>query len=136
MEGATHLGAQAEKIRRIQRSHNTLMRQIFPYIETTCLKAETGHRIIEMGCVELLNRIPTGRNKHYYYNPVRDSGDDVLRVHSRSSEFLYDKSRFDEIADDFLACCDGEEIFILNAPFDLSFIKKKFKRLGKPAYKH
>ena len=100
------------------------MRQIFPYIETTCLKAETGHRIIQMGCVELPNRIPTGSNKHYYNYPVRDSDEDAHRVHSRSSEFLHDKSRFDEIADDFLACCDGAEIFILNARFDLSFIKK------------
>jgi DNA polymerase-3 subunit epsilon len=133
--GATHLDAQVEKIRRIQTSHHTLMRQIFLYIETTGLRSEDGHRIIEIGCVELLNRMPTGSNKHYYINPGRDSDEDAIRVHGLSNEFLCEKPKFDEIADDFLSYCAGAEIFIHNAPFELSFIKKELKRLGKPAFK-
>ena len=78
------------------------MRQIFLDTETTGLSAATGDRVIEIGCVELLNRKLTGNNKHFYLNPERDSHEDALKVHGISNEFLRDKPKFEAVADELL----------------------------------
>jgi DNA polymerase III subunit epsilon len=108
------------------------MRQIVLDTETTGLSAENGDRIIEIGCVELLNRKLTGHNLHHYINPERDSHEDALKVHGISNEFLRDKPKFVQLADDILAYLAGAELIIHNAPFDLSFLNKELERLGKP----
>lgn len=110
------------------------MRQIFIHTESTGLLAEHGDRILEIGCIELINLKPSGNNKHYYINPGCDSDEDALRVHGLSTEFLRDKPGFDEIADDFVGYCACAEIYIHNVPFDLSFLNKELERLGRPAF--
>jgi DNA polymerase-3 subunit epsilon len=108
------------------------MRQIVLDTETTGLSAETGDRIIELGCVELFNRKLTGNNLHFYFNPDRDSHEDALRVHGISNEFLKDKPRFADLADEILAYLQDAEIIIHNAPFDIGFLNKELELLGKP----
>lgn len=109
------------------------MRQIFLDTETTGLSAENGDRIIEIGCVELLHRKLTGNNLHLYINPERESHEDALRVHGITSEFLKDKPKFAEIAEQFLEYVAGAEIIIHNAPFDIGFLNKELELLGRPA---
>ena len=111
------------------------MRQIFLDTETTGLSAANGDRVIEIGCVELINRKLTRNNKHFYLNPGRDSHEDAMKVHGISNEFLKDKPKFAEMADDFLDYCAGAEIIIHNAPFDLSFLNKELELIGKPSFK-
>ncbi len=108
------------------------MRQIVLDTETTGLSAENGDRIIEIGCVELLHRKLTGRNLHHYVNPERDSHEDALKVHGISNEFLRDKPKFAQIADELLAYLDGAELIIHNAPFDIGFLNKELSLLGRP----
>ncbi len=111
------------------------MRQIFLDTETTGLSAANGDRVIEIGCVELINRKLTGNNKHFYLNPERESHEDALKVHGISSEFLKDKPKFPEVVEEFLEFCAGAEIIIHNAPFDLSFLNKELELVGKPSFK-
>ncbi len=111
------------------------MRQIVLDTETTGLSAETGDRIIEIGCVELVARKLTGNNKHFYVNPERDSHEDALKVHGISNEFLRDKPKFAQIADELLEYLAGAEIIIHNAAFDVGFLNKELERLGKPPFK-
>jgi DNA polymerase-3 subunit epsilon len=111
------------------------MRQIFLDTETTGLSAANGDRVIEIGCVELINRKLTRNNKHFYLNPGRDSHEDALKVHGISNEFLKDKPKFAEVADEFLDYCAGAEIIIHNAPFDLSFLNKELELIGRPSFK-
>jgi DNA polymerase III subunit epsilon len=111
------------------------MRQIFLDTETTGLSAANGDRVIEIGCVELINRKLTRNNKHFYLNPGRDSHEDALKVHGISNEFLKDKPKFAEVAKEFLEYCAGAEIIIHNAPFDLSFLNKELELVGKPSFK-
>jgi DNA polymerase-3 subunit epsilon len=108
------------------------MRQIVLDTETTGLSAENGDRIIEIGCVELLNRKLTGNNLHHYLNPERDSHEDALKVHGISNEFLRDKPKFGQIADALLDYLRDAELIIHNAPFDISFLNKELERLGRP----
>jgi len=108
------------------------MRQIVLDTETTGLSAENGDRIIEIGCVELLQRKLTGRNLHHYLNPERDSHEDALKVHGISNEFLRDKPKFAQVADELLAYLEGAELIIHNAPFDLAFLNKELSLLGLP----
>ena len=108
------------------------MRQIILDTETTGLSAENGDRIIEIGCVELLNRKLSGNNKHYYLNPERDSHEDALKVHGISNEFLRDKPKFALVADELLDYLHGAELIIHNAPFDVGFLDKELERVGKP----
>jgi len=110
-----------------------MSRQIVLDTETTGLSAENGDRIIEIGCVELVGRKLTGNNLHFYLNPERDSHEDALKVHGISNEFLRDKPRFAEVADDILRYLEGAEVIIHNAAFDLSFLDKELERLGRPA---
>ena len=110
------------------------MRQIVLDTETTGLSAEGGDRIIEIGCVELLNRKLTGNNLHFYLNPERDSHEDALRVHGISNEFLRDKPKFAEVAEEILAYLQDAEIIIHNAAFDVGFLNKELELIGKPAF--
>ena len=107
------------------------MRQVFLDTETTGLSAESGDRIIEIGCVELLQRKLTGNNLHFYVNPERESHEDALKVHGISNDFLRDKPRFAQIADQLLDYLQGAEVIIHNAPFDISFLNKELERLGR-----
>jgi DNA polymerase III subunit epsilon len=108
------------------------MRQIFLDTETTGLSAANGDRIIELGCVELVNRKLTGRNLHFYFNPGRDSHEDALKVHGISNEFLRDKPKFGELAEEILEYLSGAELIIHNAAFDVSFLDKELELIGQP----
>ncbi len=111
------------------------MRQIFLDTETTGLFPEQGDRVIEIGCVELVNRKLTGNTLHLYLNPDRDSHEDALRIHGITTEFLQDKPRFAEVADEFLQFVSDAELIIHNAPFDLGFLNKELSLLGRPSLK-
>ena len=111
-----------------------MSRQIVLDTETTGLSAESGDRIIELGCVELVNRKLTGNNLHFYFNPGRDSHEEAIKVHGISNEFLRDKPKFGECADDILRYLESAEIIIHNAAFDVGFLDKELELLGKPAF--
>ena len=111
------------------------MRQIFLDTETTGLYAEQGDRLVEIGCVELINRKLTGNNLHLYVNPGRDSHEEALRIHGITTEFLRDKPKFSEVADALLAYVQDAEIIIHNASFDLGFLNKELELLGRPRFK-
>ncbi|MFO1181235.1 DNA polymerase III subunit epsilon [Ottowia sp.] len=111
-----------------------MTRQIVLDTETTGLSAEGGDRIIEIGCVELIGRKLTGNNLHTYLNPERDSHEDALKVHGISNDFLRDKPKFAEVAQDFLRYVEGAEIIIHNAAFDVGFLDKELQRVGQPAF--
>jgi len=111
------------------------MRQIFLDTETTGLSPENGDRIVEIGCVELLNRKLTGKNLHFYLNPERESHEDALKVHGISNEFLKDKPKFGEIADELLEYLQGADVLIHNAPFDVGFINKELELQKRPPIK-
>ncbi|SAK63739.1 DNA polymerase III subunit epsilon [Caballeronia hypogeia] len=108
------------------------MRQLILDTETTGLNARTGDRIIEIGCVELINRRLTGNNLHLYVNPERDSDPGALAVHGLTTEFLSDKPKFAEIAAQLRDFITGAELIIHNAPFDVGFLDTEFALLGLP----
>lgn len=110
------------------------MRQIFLDTETTGLSADKGDRLIEIGCVEFVNRKATGETRQYYLNAGRDSHEDALRVHGLTQEFLKDKPTFKEVADELLEYLRGAEVLIHNAPFDLGFLNQELALLGRPAF--
>ncbi|PWF42234.1 DNA polymerase III subunit epsilon [Massilia glaciei] len=110
------------------------MRQIVLDTETTGLNPRTGDRVIEVGCVELKNRMLTGNNFHCYINPERDSEEGALAVHGLTTEFLRDKPKFAEIAAELRDYISGAEVIIHNAPFDLGFLNNEFKLLGLPTF--
>ncbi len=110
------------------------MRQIFLDTETTGLSPDDGDRIVEIGCVELLNRKLTGNNLHVYLNPERDSHEEALRVHGLTTEFLSDKPKFAEVMDQLLEYVAGAEIIIHNAPFDVGFLNKELALQGRPKF--
>lgn len=112
-----------------------MSRQIVLDTETTGLSAEGGDRIIELGCVELLNRKLTGNNLHLYFNPGRDSHEDALKVHGITSEFLKDKPKFADMAPQILEYLQGAEIIIHNAAFDVGFLNKELELTGRPLFK-
>ncbi|MDH3315009.1 MAG: DNA polymerase III subunit epsilon [Gammaproteobacteria bacterium] len=101
------------------------MRQIILDTETTGLEAELGHRIIEIGGVELVNRRFTGNNFHRYLNPERESEAGALEIHGLTTEFLRDKPKFQEIAREFLDYVSGGQLIIHNSAFDLSFLNRE-----------
>ena len=111
------------------------MRQIVLDTETTGLNPETGDRLIEIGCVELVGRKLTGNNRHYYVNPGRSSSEEALRVHGISDEFLKDKPRFEQIVEELLAYVAGAEIIIHNAPFDVGFLDKELELTGRGRFR-
>ncbi len=106
------------------------MRQIVLDTETTGLETAQGHRIIEIGCVELVNRRLTGRHYHQYINPEREVDAGAFAVHGIGNDMLADKPVFRKIAEEFLAFVEGAELVIHNAPFDIGFIDSEFKLLG------
>jgi DNA polymerase-3 subunit epsilon len=105
------------------------VRQIVLDTETTGLEAAQGHRIIEIGCVELVNRRLTGNHYHQYINPRREIDQGAIEVHGITSEFLADKPLFEQIAADFVEYIAGAELIIHNAPFDLGFLNAELQRL-------
>jgi len=108
------------------------MRQIFFDTETTGLHAEGGDRIIEIGCVEMVNRQLTGNHLHLYINPERASHEDALRIHGLTEAFLADKPVFAEVADELIEFLSGAELIIHNAAFDVGFMNAELRRLGRP----
>lgn len=110
------------------------MRQIFLDTETTGLSAESGDRIIEIGCVEMVNRRLTGVNKHFYLNPQRPSHEDAIKIHGLTDEFLADKPLFADVADDLLDYLSGADILAHNASFDIGFLNEELRRLGQPKF--
>ncbi len=110
------------------------MRQIVLDTETTGLNPRTGNRIIEVGCVELINRQLTGNNFHVYINPERDSEEGALAVHGLTTEFLSDKPKFADIATEFREYVADAEIIIHNAPFDVGFLDAEFELLNLPRF--
>lgn len=102
--------------------------------ETTGINPKLGNRVIEIGCVELRNRMLTGNNFHVYINPERESEEGALNVHGLTTEFLSDKPKFHEIVEDLRAYIAGAEVIIHNAPFDLGFLNHEFKRLNLPSF--
>jgi len=110
------------------------MRQIFLDTETTGLSAEGGDRVIELGCVELVNRKLTGNNLHFYFNPGRDSHEDALKVHGISNEFLRDKPKFAAVVQEILNYVEGAEIIIHNAAFDVGFLNKELELAGQKPF--
>ncbi len=105
------------------------MRQIVLDTETTGLEVSQGHRIIEIGCVELVNRRLTGNHYHQYINPQREIDQGAIEVHGITNEFLDDKPLFAQIAADFIEFVSGAELIIHNAPFDLGFLDGELQRL-------
>jgi DNA polymerase III subunit epsilon len=108
-------------------------RQIILDTETTGLEPSQGHRIIEIGAVEMLNRRLTGNRFHQYLNPEREIDAGAIEVHGITNEMLTDKPKFADIAADFLAFVQGAELVIHNAPFDTGFINSEFRLLGEAA---
>ncbi len=106
------------------------IRQIILDTETTGISPSQGHRIIEIGAVELLNRRITGNNFHTYLNPEREIDQEAFQVHGISFEFLKDKPKFPEIAQDFIEYISGAELIIHNAPFDTGFLNHEIALLG------
>lgn len=106
------------------------MRQIVLDTETTGLEPSLGHRIIEVGAVEIERRRLTGQHFHHYVRPDREIDEAAMEVHGISNEFLADKPPFEAIADEFLAFVEGAELLIHNAPFDVGFIDAELARLG------
>ncbi|WP_432377557.1 DNA polymerase III subunit epsilon [Duganella sp. P38] len=110
------------------------MRQIVLDTETTGINPKLGNRILEIGCVELNNRMLTGNNLHFYINPERESEEGALNVHGLTTEFLRDKPKFHEIVDQLREYIQGAEVIIHNAPFDLGFLNHEFKLLNLPDF--
>lgn len=108
------------------------MREIVLDTETTGLEHELGHRIIEIGAVELINHVPTGKHYHVYINPERDIDARASEVHGITNDQLADKPLFADIADDFLQFIDNASLIIHNASFDMGFINAELSRLQKP----
>ena len=108
-----------------------VMRQVVLDTETTGLEVSQGHRVIEIGCVEVIDRRATERHYHQYINPERQIDEGAMEVHGISNEFLADKPVFKVIADDFLEFIDGSELIIHNAPFDVGFIDAELSRFAR-----
>ena len=112
------------------------MKEVILDTETTGLSVKEGHRIVEIGCIELENFIPTNNNFHCYLNPGRKVSEKALETHGYTDEFLSDKKKFNEIADDFLLYIEGKKLIIHNAEFDLSHLNNELKLVGKDSIKN
>ena len=107
-----------------------MSRQIILDTETTGLEPKEGHKIIEVGCVEMIDRQLTGNNFHQYLQPDREIDAGAIEVHGITNEFLADKPRFGDIAEDLVAYLDGAELIIHNAPFDIGFLNHELRLAG------
>ncbi|HDS3853884.1 TPA: DNA polymerase III subunit epsilon [Legionella pneumophila] len=105
------------------------MRQVILDTETTGIGPEQGHRVIEIGCIELIDRKLTGKHFHIYLNPQREVDEGAFRVHGISTEFLQDKPLFQDIVTEFLQFVEGSELIIHNAPFDVGFLNSELNHL-------
>ena len=112
------------------------MREIVLDTETTGISVKEGHRIVEIGCIELDNLIPNKNKFHCYLNPERKVSQKAFEVHGYSDEFLLKQKKFSEIVDEFLAFIDNKRLIIHNAEFDLSHLNNELKILGKKAIKN
>jgi DNA polymerase-3 subunit epsilon len=110
------------------------MRQIFLDTETTGLSPEAGDRLIEIGCIEMVNRRLTGRNLHFYVNPERPNSEDAVKIHGLTDEFLADKPLFAAVADELLEYLADSEVVIHNAGFDMGFLDAELTRLNRPPF--
>jgi DNA polymerase-3 subunit epsilon len=110
------------------------MREIVFDTETTGLDPDSGHRVVEIGCIELVNHMPTGNAEQWYINPERDMPEDAFRIHGLSGEFLSDKPVFAEIFEDFLDFVGDGRLVAHNAFFDLKFINAELKAVGAEPY--
>ena len=99
--------------------------------ETTGLSVAKGHRIVEIGCIELKNQIPTAKTFHSYLNPQRKVSEDAMKVHGYTDEFLADKKLFKDVADEFLRFIENKKLIIHNAEFDISHLNNELKLAGK-----
>lgn len=107
------------------------MRQIVLDTETTGFEPSQGHRLVEIGCVEMMNGMRTGKVFHTYLNPERDMPHEAFKVHGLSAEFLKDKALFKNVAEDFLAFIEDDQLIIHNAPFDMKFLNSELQQAGK-----
>ncbi len=105
-------------------------REIVLDTETTGLSPTSGDRLVEIGCVELINHIPSGKNYHVYINPQRSMPEEAFRVHGLSEEFLADKPLFKDVANDFRAFIGDAQLVIHNAPFDMGFLNAELEKAG------
>ncbi len=112
------------------------MKEVILDTETTGLSVKEGHRIVEIGCIELENFMPTNNNFHCYLNPERKVSEKALETHGYTDEFLSNKKKFREIADDFLLYIKGKKLIIHNAEFDLSHLNNELKIAGKNLIKN
>ena len=110
------------------------MRQIFLDTETTGLSPESGDRIIEIGCVEMVSRRLTGNNKHFYLNPERPNHEDAVKIHGLTDEFLADKPLFATVVDELMDYLAGAEVIAHNASFDVGFFNEELRRLGRAKF--
>ena len=108
------------------------MREIALDTETTGINPRDGHRIIEIGCLELLHHLPTGNKLHIYINPEREIDEGAVKIHGITSDFLADKPVFADIADEFLDFIGDDPMVIHNAPFDMGFLNAELARLDRP----
>lgn len=106
-----------------------MKRQVVLDTETTGMSEKLGHRVIEIGCIELIDRTLTQNHFHVYLNPEKPVDEGAFRVHGLSNEFLKDKPKFAQIVDDFINFIDGSELIIHNAPFDMGFLEAELARL-------
>lgn len=111
-----------------------MTRQIFLDTETTGLNPESGDRIVEIGCIEMVNRRLTGETRHAYLNPERKGNEDAIKVHGLTDAFLADKPKFADVADDILGFLAGADVVIHNAAFDVGFLNAELKRLGRAPF--
>ena len=112
------------------------MKEIVIDTETTGLSVKDGHRIVEIGCIELDELIPTQKKFHCYLNPERKVSEKALEVHGYTDEFLSNQKKFNEVVDDFLRFIDGKKLIIHNAEFDLSHLNNELKIIGKEKLKN
>jgi DNA polymerase III subunit epsilon len=111
------------------------MRQIFLDTETTGLSPDNGDRLIEIGCLEMVNRRLTGHHLHVYVNPERPSSEEAIKVHGITDAFLADKPRFAEVVDELIAYVAGAEVIIHNAGFDVGFLDAELKRVKRDGFR-
>ena len=109
-----------------------MTRQVVLDTETTGLSPATGDRLVEIGCVELVNHLPSGKTFHVYLNPQRSMPEEAFRVHGLSDDFLADKPSFSAVAADFRSFIEDATLIIHNAPFDMGFLNAKLTNLGQP----
>jgi len=113
-----------------------MLRELVLDTETTGLDPNDGHRVVEVGCLELINHMPSGRHFHKYVNPDRDMPTEAFEVHGLSEEFLKDHAPFADIADEFLGFLGGDKLVIHNAGFDLKFLNAELRFAGRPSIDH